>query len=79
MSKIWDLKGFMGLTKIGEGKVLLEFASKGETSRVLQKGVRNLPSFKLDLCRWSPNEGCLSSSISLKELWVWLVGLPTHL
>ena len=35
MSKKWGLKDFLGLTKMGEGKFLLEFASKGEAARVL--------------------------------------------
>ena len=79
MSKKWGLKDFLGVTKMGEGKFLLEFASKGEAARVLQNGERKFSSFNIDLCWRGPSEGCILSSNSMKELWVRLVSLPAHL
>ena len=79
MSKKWGLKDFLGMTKMGEGKFLLEFALKREAARVLQKGERKFLSFNIDLRWWGLSEGCISSSTSMKELWVRLVGLPAHL
>ena len=64
---------------MGDGNFLLEFGSRGEATMVLQKGERAITSFSLELCRWLPNEECLSNSGFLKELWVRLVGLPAHL
>ena len=77
--KGWRLKGDMGLSNLGDWKALLQFATKGEELRVLQKGSRSCKIFGIELCRWKPNNGCQLNHEELKDLWVRLVGLPIHL
>ena len=63
MKQAWRLNGNVGLANLGEKKFLLEFDSKGEVTRVLQKGERKFSSFRINLRRWKPDEGC---SLNLK-------------
>ena len=79
MCKGWRLKGDMGLSNLGDGKAILQFATKGEELRVLQKGSRSFKSFGIELCHWKPNNGCQFNHEELKDLWVRLMGLPIHL
>ena len=50
MFKGWRLTGDLGLSDLGDGKVPLQFAAKGDELRVLQKGSRSFKSFKVELC-----------------------------
>ena len=50
MCKGWRLTGDLGLFDLGDGKVLLQFATKGDELRVLQKGSRSFKSFKVEQC-----------------------------
>ena len=69
MCKGWRLTGDLGLSDMGDGKVLLQFATKGDELRVLQKGSRSFKSFKVELCRWKPNNGCRFNHEEPKDLW----------
>ena len=51
MCKGWRLKGDLGLLNLGDGKALLQFATKGEELRVIQNGSRSFKSFEIELCR----------------------------
>ena len=64
----------MGLANLGEKKFLLEFDSKGEATRVLQKGERKFSSFRINLRRWKPDDS--SNPKTPKQVWVRLFGLP---
>ena len=79
MKQVWRLKGNVGLANLGEKKFLLEFDSKGEATRVLQKGERKFSSFRINLRRWKLDEGCSSNPKTLKKVWVRLFGLPVFL
>ena len=59
MKQAWRLNRYVGLANLGEKKFLLEFDSKGEAMRVLQKGERKFSSFRINLRRWKPDEGCV--------------------
>ena len=78
MRKVWRLKGNLGLASLGKKKLLLEFDSKGEVLRVLQKGERKF-FFKIDLRLWKLDEGCSPNSKTLQEAWVRLFRLPVFL
>ena len=69
MCKGWRLIGDLGLSDLGDGKVLLQFATKGDELRVLQKGSRSFKSFKVELCRRKPNNGCQFNHEESKDLW----------
>ena len=47
MSQKWDLKGDLGLSKLGDEEIWLEFESKGEALRVLNKGTRKFGTFNV--------------------------------
>ena len=79
MCKGCRLTSDLGLSDMGDGKVLLQFATKGDELRVLQKGSRSFKSFKVELCRWKTNNGSRFNHEEPKDLWVRLVGLPIHL
>lgn len=80
MSKRWNLRGHMGLTKVRKEKVLLEFENREEAVvRVPQKGGKFFSLFHLELQWWIEVEGCEKSMSSPSKLWVRLVGLLIHL
>ena len=68
IKQAWRLKGNVGLANLGGKKFLLEFDSKGEATRVLQKGERKFSSFRINLRRWKPDEGCSSKPKTPKKV-----------
>ena len=77
MKQAWRLNG--GLANLGEKKLLLEFDSKREATRVLQKDKRKFSYFRINLRQWKPDEGCSSNPKTPKKVWVRLFGLPIFL
>ena len=75
MKKVWRLKGNLGLASLGKKKLLMEFDSKGEALRVLQKGEQKFSLLRIDLRRWKLDQGCSSNSKTPQEAWVRLFGL----
>ena len=49
MCKVWRLTGDLGLSDLGDRKVLLQFAAKGDELRILQKGSRSFKIFRVEL------------------------------
>ena len=76
MRKVWRLKGNPSPAFVGEKKILLEFDSKGEALRVLQKGERKFSFFRIDLRQWKVDEGYSPKSKTPQEVWVRLFGHP---
>ena len=79
LAKIWGLKGNLGMAKLEENKILLEFGLMEEANRVMSCGKRSFGGINLGLERWSPRVGCLEEGEITKEIWVRIVGLPLSL
>ena len=58
LAKIWGLKGNLGLARLEENKVLLEFKLLGEAIWVMSFGKRLFGGIHLGLERWNPRNGC---------------------
>ena len=56
--KIWGLKGNLGLARLEENRVLLEFKLLGEAIWVMSFGKRSFGGIHLGLERWNPRNGC---------------------
>lgn len=54
LARAWRLKGKLGLAKMENGKVLLEFELMVEAKRVLNSGKISVGGFLLRLESWSP-------------------------
>ena len=79
MARSWGLQGKLGLARMEEGRILLEFQYVGEADRVLSSGSRRVGGVQLGLERWSPSCGCEEEGGSRKEVWVKILGLPVSL
>ena len=79
MAKAWGLKGKMGVTSMGKGRVLLELEFAEEARRVLLSGNKAVGGVQLDMSRWNPRSGCLKEGEVRKEVWVRILGLPISL
>ena len=79
MARSWGLQGKLGLAKLENGRILLEFEYVGEAKRVLSSGNRWMGGVQLGLERWSPRCGCEEEGGSRKEAWVKILGLPISL
>ncbi|RVW40080.1 hypothetical protein CK203_081928 [Vitis vinifera] len=79
MSKAWGLKGNLGLAKMNEGKVLLEFELVNEAEKALVDGEIEVEGLVMRLEKWSQRTGCLSEEEKEGEAWVRIVGLPISL
>ncbi|RVW67007.1 hypothetical protein CK203_064871 [Vitis vinifera] len=79
LAKIWGLKGNLGMARLEENKILLEFGLMEEANRVMSCGKRSIGGINLGLERWNPRVGCLEEGEITKEIWVRIVGLPLSL
>ena len=79
MSKLWGLKGNLGLAKLEDGKALLEFELKIEAEKALKDGVISVNGFDIQLEKWSQRTGCLMEEEKEREAWVRILGLPISL
>ena len=79
MSKVWGLKGNLGLAKLNDGKVLLEFEMVKEAKKALADGEIEVGGFVMRLEKWSQRTGCLSEEEKEGEAGVRIVGLPISL
>ncbi|RVX02890.1 hypothetical protein CK203_023158 [Vitis vinifera] len=79
MSKVWGLKGNLGLARMEKNRVLLEFEILGEAIRVMSTGNRSFDGAHLRLERWNPRIGCSEEVEITNEVWVRIVGLPLSL
>ena len=79
LAKIWGLKGNLGMARLEENKILLEFGLMEEANRVMSCGKRSIGGINLGLERWNPKVGCLEEGEITKENWVRIVGLPLSL
>ena len=79
MSKLWGLKGNLGLAKLEDGKALLEFELKIEAEKALKDGVISVNGFGMRLEKWSQRTGCLMEEEKEREAWVRILGLPISL
>ena len=76
MASAWELKGKLGLARLGKGRVLLEFEFMEEARSVLASGKRSVGGLQMGLERWSPKSGCSTEREARKEAWVRILGLP---
>ena len=79
MSKLWGLKGNLGLAKLEDGKALLEFGLLSEAEKALDMAEISVGGFVIRLEKWSPRSGCLMEEDKVREAWVRIVGLPISL
>ena len=79
MSKVWGLKGNLGLARMEKNRVLMEFEILGEAIRVMSAGNRSFDGAHLRLERWNPRIGCSEEVEITNEVWVRIVGLPLSL
>ena len=79
MSKLWGLKGNLGLAKLEDGKALLEFGLLSEAEKALDMAEISVGGFVIRLEKWSPRSGCLMEEEKVREAWVRIVGLPISL
>ena len=79
MSKVWGLKGNLGLARLEKNRVLLEFKILGEAMWVMSVGNRSFGGANLGLERWNPRIGCSEEGEITNEVWVRIVGLPLSL
>ena len=77
--KIWGLKGNLGLARLEENKVLLEFKLLGEAIWVMSFGKRSFGGIHLGSERWNPRNGCSEEGEITNEIWVRIVGFPLSL
>nr|CAN80562.1 hypothetical protein VITISV_040289 [Vitis vinifera] len=64
MASSWGLKGKLGLARLENGRVLLEFEFVEEARRVLISGKRLVGGLQVGLERWSPRLGCVEEDPS---------------
>ncbi|RVW44614.1 hypothetical protein CK203_110051 [Vitis vinifera] len=79
MSKLWGLKGNLGLAKLEDGKALLEFEIRAEAEKALKNGVISISGFDVRLEKWSQRTGCVMEEEKKREAWVKILGLPISL
>ena len=79
LTRIWRLKGSLGLAKMERGKVLLEFEIPAEAEQVSKMGSIFLGGVDLRLEKWNPETGCLKEGERSNEAWVRVVGLPVSM
>ncbi|RVX07587.1 hypothetical protein CK203_025237 [Vitis vinifera] len=79
MSKLWGLKGNLGLAKLEDGKALLEFELRAEAEKALKNGVISISGCDVRLEKWSQRTGCVMEEEKKKEAWVRILGLPISL
>ena len=79
MSKLWGLKGNLGLAKLEDGKALLEFELKIEAKKALKDGAISVSGFDVRLEKWSHRTGCVMEEEKKREAWVRILGLPISL
>ena len=79
LAKMWGLKGNLGMARLEENKVLLEFEIMEEATWVMSFGERSIGGINLELERWNPRVGCLEEGEITKEIWVRIAGLPLSL
>ena len=77
--KSWGLKGNLGLARLEENRVLLEFELLGEAIWVMSSGKRSFGGIHLGLERWNPRNGCSEEGEITNEIWVRIVGFPLSL
>ncbi|XP_034684659.1 uncharacterized protein LOC117913709 isoform X2 [Vitis riparia] len=75
----WELKGSLGLARLGKGRVLLDFEDLEEARRVVSSGNRRMDGIQLGLDFWSPRSGCWTEEEEPEDIWVRLFGLPVSL
>ncbi|RVW74226.1 hypothetical protein CK203_055974 [Vitis vinifera] len=69
LAKMWGLKGNLGMARLEENKVLLEFEIMEEATWVMSFGERSIGGINLELERWNPRVGCLEEGEITKEIW----------
>ena len=79
MSKLWGLKGNLGLAKLEDGKALLEFELRAEAEKAPKNGVISISGCDVRLEKWSQRTGCVMEEEKKKEAWVRILGLPISL
>lgn len=79
MATSWGLKKKLGLARLENDRVLLEFEFVGKVKRVLTSRKRLVGGLQLGLERWSLKTDCLEECEIRNEAWVKIVGLPISL
>ena len=74
----WNFQGEISIKKLLAGSFLLEFESKEEAERVLERCVRCFENKMLMIEKWKPDLGCFRvGSLAKKDgVWVRVAGLP---
>ncbi|RVW60547.1 hypothetical protein CK203_061455 [Vitis vinifera] len=78
MSKLWGLKGNLGLAKLEDERHYWNLRCK-EAEKALDDGEIEVGGFVMRLEKWSQRTGCLSEEEKEGEAWVRIVGLPISL
>ncbi|RVW43435.1 hypothetical protein CK203_070372 [Vitis vinifera] len=77
--KLLGLKGSLGLAKLEDSKVLLEFELLEEAKRASLSGEKRMGAIRLGFEEWRPWDGCREEKEDSEEIWVRIFGLPVLL
>ncbi|RVW15898.1 hypothetical protein CK203_073126 [Vitis vinifera] len=75
---VWNTKGVVKFSRLGDSLLLIEFETKEEAEKVLLRGHRWFKESFLNLERWDPKVGCSHNGERDKSIWVRVVGMPLH-
>ena len=79
LASSWGLKGSLGLAKLEDSRVLLEFEHLEEAKRASLSGEKRMGAIRLGFEKWSPWDGCREEKEENNEIWVRIFGLPVLL
>ncbi|RVW37304.1 hypothetical protein CK203_088185 [Vitis vinifera] len=79
LASSWGLKGSLGLAKLEESRVLLEFEHLEEAKRASLSGEKRMGAIRLGFDKWRPWDGCRVEKEESNEMWVRIFGLPVLL
>ncbi|RVW76691.1 hypothetical protein CK203_047573 [Vitis vinifera] len=79
LASSWGLKGSLGLAKLEDSKVLLEFELLEEAKRASLSGEKRMGAIRLGFEEWRPWDGCREEKEDSEEIWVRIFGLPVLL
>ncbi|RVW90054.1 hypothetical protein CK203_035918 [Vitis vinifera] len=79
LASSWGLKGSLGLAKLEDSRVLLEFEHLEEAKWASLSGEKRMGAIRLGFEKWSPWDGCREEKEENNEIWVRIFGLPVLL
>ncbi|RVW38227.1 hypothetical protein CK203_090927 [Vitis vinifera] len=79
LASSWGLKGSLGLAKLEDSRVLLEFEHLEEAKRASLSGEKRVGARRLGFDKWRPWDGCRVEKEESNEMWVRIFGLPVLL